>query len=94
MGKLLYLVGTYLLSDALKRVLLGAGIGLVSSQIILTIVHAALDKMQNAMTGITGPAAAFLSLSGADVAMSVIAAALLTRAAFEASKIGIRKMTA
>ena len=93
MGKILFTIGTYLLGSALKRILIGAGLGLVSSQVILSIIDTYIGKAMSNMNFSAGTALQFLGLSGADVALSVLIGALIERATLEASKIGLKKLS-
>lgn len=94
MGKIIFTLGTFLLGSALKRILIGAGLGLVSSQIILSLINVYIGKAIDNMDFAAGTALQFLGLSGADVALSVLIGALIARATLEASKIGLKKLTA
>ena len=94
MGKLLFTVGTFLLGSAFKRLLIGAGLGLVSSQVILTLINTYITKAIDNMSFSASTAIQFLGLSGADVAISVLIGALIARATFEASQIGLKKISA
>lgn len=93
MGKILFTIGTYLLGSAVKRILIGAGLGLVSSQVILSIIDIYINKAMNNMSFGASTAIQFLGISGADVALSVLIGALITRATLEASKIGLKKLS-
>lgn len=93
MGKIIFTIGTYLLGSALKRILVGAGLGLVSSQVILSITNTYIGKAITNLNFSAGPALQFLGLSGADVALSVLIGALIARATLEASKIGLKKLS-
>lgn len=94
MGKLLFTVGTFLLGSAFKKVLLGAGLGLLSSQVILTLINQYIGKAMQNMNWAGSTAVQFLGLSGADVMISVLVGALIARATIEASKIGLTKLSA
>lgn len=94
MGKIIFTLGTFLLGSALKRILIGAGLGLVSSQVILSLINVYIGKAINNMDFAAGTALQFLGLSGADVALSVLIGALIARATLEASKIGLKKLSA
>lgn len=93
MGKILFTIGSYLLGTALKRILIGAGLGLVSSQAILSIINIYIQKATNNMNFGAGTVMQFLGLSGADIALSVLIGALIARATLEASKIGLKKLS-
>lgn len=91
MGKMLFLVGQLLLGSALKRILIGAGIGLVSSQIILTIVRQFIDQGLNGLFSGGGVVLSFLGMSGCDVALSVLIGAVVARATINSMGVSLRK---
>ena len=62
----------------LQRFLTGAGVGLVTSQIVLTVVNSIIDKAITQM-GLFS-AVGLLGLSGVDVGLSIIIFALVARA--------------
>jgi hypothetical protein len=90
MGKLLYLVGTFLLSGAIRQMLVGAGIGLVTSQFILTITNQYISKSFNSFSGV-GVAMGMMGLSGLDVALSIIIGAVVARATINSLKVSFSK---
>lgn len=94
MGKLLYLVGTLLLSGGIKTMLVGAGLGLATSQIILSLTNKYINAGLTGVSGIGGSMVAFLGLSGADVALSIIIGAVVARATINSLKISLVKSTA
>lgn len=94
MIKLLWWILGALLGTALKRVLIGAGLALASSYSIQSIIDTYINKALNGMNFGASTALQFLGLSGADVAISILIGALMARAFIEASRIGLRKVTA
>lgn len=92
--RFLYWIIGFVLGSALKRILVGAGLALVSSQIILTIINIYINKALNGMSMGASSAMAFLGLSGADVAISILIGALIARASMEAMNLGLKKITA
>lgn len=94
MGKLLYLVGTLLLSGAFRSILVGAGLGLATSQIILSLTNKYINAGITGVSGIGGSMIAFLGLSGADVALSIIIGAVVARATINSLKISLVKAAA
>lgn len=93
MGKLLYIVGTFLLSGSIKQMLLGAGIGLASASFILTITNRYIDSAIANMQGIGGAAIQIMGLSGLDVALSIVIGAVIARATINAMRVSITKST-
>lgn len=93
MGKVLYTIGVYLLGSAFKRILLGSGLALVSSQVILTLIQTYISyALSNTSFG-TSSVLSFLGISGSDVAISVLIGAITARATIEASKLGLKKIS-
>lgn len=93
MLKVLWWILGLLLGSAVKRVLIGAGLALISSQAIQGLIDVYINKALNGMSFAGSSAIMFLGLSGADVAISILIGALMARAFIEASKIGLRKVT-
>lgn len=91
--RFIYWIIGFVLGTALKRILLGAGLALVSSQIILTTINVYINRALSGMSFNGSNAMMFLGLSGADVAISVMIGALIARATMEAMNLGLRKMT-
>jgi len=94
MGKLLYMVGTLLLSGGFKTILVGAGLGLATSQFVLALTNRYISSALNGVSGIGGSMVAFLGLSGADVAISIIIGAVVARATINSLKISLVKAAA
>lgn len=94
MGKLLYLVGTLLLSGSIRTMLIGAGLGLATSQIILSLTNRYITSGLSGVSGVGGAMVAFLGLSGADVALSIIIGAVIARATINSLKMSLVKSSA
>mgnify|MGYP000163758765 CR=1 FL=1 len=86
--------GRKILQMMAQVVAVGAGLALVSSQIILSIINVYINKALSGMSTGASSAMAFLGLSGADVAISILIGALIARASMEAMNIGLKKITA
>ena len=84
----------FVLGSALKRILVGAGLAIVSSQIILSIINVYINKALSGMSFGPSSAMSFLGLSGADVAISILIGALIARGTMEAMNLGLKKVTA
>lgn len=93
MLKAIFWILGLLLGSAVKRILIGAGLALISSQAIQGLIDVYITKALNGMNFAGSSAIMFLGLSGADVAISILIGALMARAFIEASKIGLRKVT-
>lgn len=73
----------------LQRFLTGAGVGLLTSQIVLTVVNSLIDKavMQMGLFSAVG----LLGLSGVDVGLSIIIFALVARATMASKALSFTK---
>ena len=92
MGKLLFVVGQVLLGSALKRLLIGAGLGLASSQIIISIVRNFINDGISGISSGGGVVMSFLGLSGCDVALSVLIGAVIARATINSMGLTLKKV--
>lgn len=92
MGNLLYSVGDYLLSNAIKRALTGAGLALASSQVLDVIVTNLLNQAVDHIQGGSSVAFAFISISGVGTALSIIASAIIARVTIVQAHLYITKM--
>lgn len=93
MGKLLFSIGSWLLSNFAKKVLLGAGVAILSSAVINTILSSFINKAINASTNVDPTYLGLLSISGLDQAISIVIGALVARATIVASSVSLKKMT-
>lgn len=93
MGKLLFAFGSWLLSDFARKVLLGAGVAIVSSAVINTILSSFIQKAINASSNVDPTYLGLLSISGLDDAISIIIGALIARATILASSVSLKRMT-
>lgn len=79
MGELLYKTGDYLLANSIKRALSGAGLAVVTYQgldiVLDTLLNNAVSNIQSAST----VALSFMSLSGIDTSLSIVASAMIAR---------------
>lgn len=78
-------------SKAFKNILTSAGVGLVSSQIILTVVNNLID-MAVAQFGLIS-VAGLLGLAGVDVGMSIIIGAMVARATLVSQTVSFKSIT-
>lgn len=78
-------------SKGLKNALTGAGLGLATSQVILTLVNRYIDYAVQQMNLVS--VAGLLGLCGFDVALSIIIGALVARATIQSQAISLRKTT-
>ncbi|MFC3903270.1 Protein of unknown function [Acinetobacter marinus] len=93
MPRLLFMLGSWLLSNFAKKVLLGAGVAIVSSAIIQSILTAFINKAINASNSVDPTYLGLLSISGVDTAISIVIGALIARATIVASSVSLKKLT-
>lgn len=91
MGKLLFLVGSFLLKGSVKSALLGAGLGLASAVVMKTVLERYINQALQSMQGIDSIVASFLHLSGFDIALSVVIGALIARVTMNSMKLSLIK---
>lgn len=91
MLKSLYLLLSDLLGNSFARILSGAGLSMVSFAGITAVVTTALNLVVTYVQGLTGAVAQIVLLLGTGHALSIIGAALLTRAAMSSAGIGFKK---
>lgn len=89
----LFALGSWLLTNFARQVLLGAGVALVSSAIINGILSSFIQKAINASSNVDPTYLGLLSISGLDQAISIIIGALVARATIVASTMSIKKLT-
>lgn len=90
MFRILYALLERLLSGLARRVLVGAGLGIATGAITLTVINYYIGKIQ-AQASALGDMASILSLGGLDTAISIIIGACVVRATLVSTKISIIK---
>lgn len=93
MKALLFGLTSWLLSNFAKKVLLGAGVTLITGAVINAILTAYINKALNATGQIDQTYLGLLSISGLDHAISIIIGALIARATLLAANISLTKST-
>ncbi|AXH75083.1 MAG: protein of unknown function DUF2523 [Inoviridae sp.] len=78
-----------LLAMGLKRVLLGAGLGLASYATFSTVLRTIILTAASEMRGGSAVALSYLALGGADVALSLIFSAVLVRSTMMGAKLSL-----
>lgn len=79
----------WLMKGSVKTALAGAGLGLASAGMSLTLVQQYLEKVQQYGNSMAADALALLSLSGADVALSMIIGAIMAKFAMNGAKVAL-----
>ena len=93
MLKYLFMLGSWLLSNFDKKVLLGAGVAIVSSAIIQTVLTSFINKAIGASSSIDHTYLGLLAISGLDQAISIVIGALIARATIVAAEMSFKKLT-
>lgn len=88
---LLMYVGEKFLSTAFKKLLLGAGLGLVSFGLSQSFFSILLNYVNNQFQQLSG-LFYLIDLAGVDVAISYILSAISIRITMDAGKLSIRKL--
>lgn len=70
---------TWILGSAIGRMLVGAGLTLLTAGGIYALVHSALDSLSSYFSGMPGAILQFVILSGVPAGLSLIGSAILTR---------------
>lgn len=90
MGKFLQLIFGGLISGGLRKLLMGAGIGLATAALSLTIINYYMDKITQSSNGI-GVVASILGIAGFDVALSIIFSAIVLKITINSTKLFLSK---
>ena len=92
MLKYLFMLGSWLLSNFAKKVLLAAGVALVSTAVIQTLLGTFIQKAINASSSVDPTYLGLLAISGVDKAISIVIGALIARAAIVATGTSFKKI--
>lgn len=93
MTRVLFMLGSWLLSNFAKKVLLGAGVALTSTAVIQSVLGEFISKAINASSSIDPTYLGLLAISGLDQAISIVIGALIARAAIVATQVTVSKIT-
>ena len=91
MKAILFGLTSWLLSNFAKKVLIGAGVTIVSGAVINIILTTYINKAISASNQIDSTYLGLLSISGLDHAISIIIGALIARATLLAANLSFRK---
>ncbi|MDP1444523.1 DUF2523 family protein [Acinetobacter schindleri] len=91
MKAILFGLTSWLLSNFAKKVLLGAGVTVVSGAVINIVLTAYINKAIAASSQIDSTYLGLLSISGLDHAISIIIGALIARATLLAANLSFKK---
>jgi hypothetical protein len=91
MKQMLFALTSWLLSNFAKKVLMGAGVTLISGAVFNAILLAYINKAISASSSINPTYLGLLSISGLDHAISIIIGALVARATLMAANVSFKK---
>jgi hypothetical protein len=91
MKTLLFGLTSWLLSNFSKKVLMGAGVTLISGAVFNIILSTYINKAISASSSINPTYLGLLSISGLDHAISIIIGALVARATLMAANLSFTK---
>lgn len=91
MKAILFGLTSWLLSNFAKKVLVGAGVTIVSGAVINIILTTYINKAISASNQIDPTYLGLLSISGLDHAISIIIGALIARATLLAANLSFKK---
>lgn len=91
MKAILFSLTSWLLSNFAKKVLIGAGVTIVSGAVINIILTTYINKAISATNQIDSTYLGLLSISGLDHAISIIIGALIARATLLAANLSFKK---
>lgn len=92
MARLLILVAQYLLGSAIKRLLLGAGLGFSSYYFLNGIFNKYIELAQQSTNAFENGAWGLLALAGLTKAMSLLISATVARMIIQTSQLALRKL--
>ena len=91
MKAILFSLTSWLLSNFAKKVLVGAGVTIVSGAVINIVLTTYINKAIAASSQIDSTYLGLLSISGLDHAISIIIGALIARATLLAANLSFKK---
>lgn len=91
LGNLILQTGNYLLSNAVNRMLTGAGLTLATASVSTVVINGLINDLQQNLQGLSALGLAIIDLSGTDVAISLIVSAIMSRIAIQNAQIFLAK---
>lgn len=85
MWRILIIVGEFLLKGAVKTILLGAGLAIISTAGSLVAINIFISKLQAQANSMPADTVAFLAMSGFPTAFSMVIGAVVFRLTINAS---------
>lgn len=93
MAKLLVMVISWALGSFLLRLFTTLGIGIFTYQALYSLVNSMLDQIQPLFSQLPAGVLSILSIAGVPEGVSILASALLTRAAIQAARAWVGVVT-
>lgn len=91
MPALIIAIISFITSDLIKKLLLGAGIGIVAGTVFKFALNIFVDKLIHSFGGLPAGVLQLMGLLGIDKALSIIIGALAMRAAIQAMQLSFSK---
>lgn len=91
MWKMLAQFSEWLMKGSVRSALTGAGLGLGSAVVSLTVIHTYIDRLVSQGNSMSADALALLALSGVHVALSAILGAIVYRLTTSSAKLSLMR---
>jgi len=91
MGKLLVIVGQYLLSSFVARILAGAGLAILSATTLTTLINSYFIGFNSVIGNFPTTILGLAHVSGLDTALSIVISAMLAKVAIRSFSSSIIK---
>ncbi|WAU78008.1 DUF2523 family protein [Acinetobacter sp. TR3] len=94
MARILIVIAEWLLKNAIQKMLIGAGLGVVSYLGTMTAVRVAFDSQINSLNGVAPDLLALMGIYGVDHVLSSFISVAIFLLTLNSGKLAIRKMGA
>lgn len=92
MGRILTIISEWLLKNGVRKLLMGAGLSVVSYLAVLTAFRAAFDSLINSSSSIPANLLNLLGMAGVDSALSAFISVAIFVLNLNSGKLAIRKL--
>lgn len=93
MGKILAIIGEWLLRNGVKKVLAGAGLGVFSYLAVMVAIRAAFDALLSEVNSVPRDVLELMGLSGIDSVISAVVSVSIFLMTLNNGKLVIRQVT-
>lgn len=93
MGKILAIIGEWLLRNGVKKVLAGAGLGVFSYLAVIVAIRAAFDSLISEVNSVPRDVLELMGLSGIDTVISAFVSVAIFLMTLNNGKLVIRQVT-